>query len=122
MVNRQLETYAAGLKHADGLGGAQDIPAEQFGTADRQEPRVWNSRRVDSQDHCVLKYDTRISAPLESGGALTVCHTFKEFAPLLTEAKNLRDLSEDLLIHLSMGWETEEIERQVKAAIERTRK
>lgn len=32
MRNRQLETYAAGLAHADGLGGVQDIPADQFGT------------------------------------------------------------------------------------------
>lgn len=30
-MNRQLETYAAGLAHADGLGGVQDIPADQFG-------------------------------------------------------------------------------------------
>lgn len=31
-MNRQLETYAAGLAHADGLGGVQDIPADLFGT------------------------------------------------------------------------------------------
>lgn len=31
MRNRQLETYTASLAHADGLGGVQDIPADQFG-------------------------------------------------------------------------------------------
>lgn len=33
-MNRQLETYKAGLLHADGLGGVQDVPTEQFGTSD----------------------------------------------------------------------------------------
>lgn len=37
MTDRQLETYVAGLAHKDGLGGVQDIPAEQFGTADVRE-------------------------------------------------------------------------------------
>lgn len=68
-----------------------------------------------------ILYDARVIAPLESGGALAVCDTFKEFAPLLTEAKALRDLSEDLLIHIGMGWNTEIIVAHLKATIERTR-
>lgn len=87
------------------------------------EAQTWVSRPVARPgDHNGILYDTRISAPLDSGGALTVCHTFKEFAPLLTEAKTIRDLAEDMLIHLSMGWETDEIARQLKDAIDRTRK
>lgn len=81
---------------------------------------AWTARDIEPDVNRV-RYDARVSAPLDEGGSLTVCDTFVEFAPLLTEAKNLRDLSEDLLIHMSMGWETDVVAEQLKAAIGRTR-
>jgi len=81
----------------------------------------WIAGKVDDGGRRGILYDARVIANLENGGGLAVCDTFVEFMPLLVEAKELRDLSENLLIHISMGWEYEEIALQLKAAIERTR-
>lgn len=74
--NRQIDAYAAGLAHADGLGGVQDIAPEQFGTATTLE-----------QDVATAEADTGIETPEQRQFRLhgNVASAGMEPAPVITQ-------------------------------------
>jgi hypothetical protein len=51
--------------------------------------RQWHDLPMRAGDNGAVEFDSKIVAQLENGGALVVCHTFKEYLPLLMQAKNL---------------------------------
>lgn len=67
---------------------------------DMTERKRWVSRTLEADEFGNVHFDVRIGSPLEVGGHLVVCDTFKEFAPLLMDARNLRDGAADLLAQI----------------------